>query len=90
MMHDADFDIPIEVRFFNLLPKALDKKLFIRYEMHIDSKGFKVLMIKIYPIDREPKCLYVEIGLPNMDLYFKINHFIEEYSHEEPKKEKVC
>lgn len=84
MRHDPDFDIDIESRYWALMSNALDKKLYLRLEKHINVMGEIALAVKVFPIDRKTECLFSEHDLAHRtELFFKVEKFVKEYKHDD-------
>ena len=81
-----EFSTPIERRYWLLMENALKKKLRVCLRMAIDSRNITVLHIQIFPIDRNPTCLFSEYDLNHsVSLYFKAERFVKEYGTTPPQ-----
>jgi len=70
----------IELRWWNLMRQVTKKKLYLRLEKHIDSGGFIVLLVKVFPMDGSQKCLLSAFDLDHRtELFFKVEKFVKEY-----------
>jgi len=80
MRYDPDFDTDIQDRYWSLMSTALEKKLCLRLEKHINARGFTVLLVKVFPIDRKPDCLFSAFDLDHeVQLFFKVQDFVKKY-----------
>jgi len=75
-------------KYLTLMSDALQKKLFVRMEKHLDSNNMEVLSIKIFPIDREPPCLFSKHAhSDSSELYYAVLHFIKDYNLTKEEKD---
>jgi len=74
-----EFNTPIETSYWHLMEAALEKKLFLRLEKHIDSHNWKVISVKIFHTNNPGKCIFSEYDLcHSTELYFKAKKIIDE------------
>ena len=82
MRYDPDYDVKIEARWWHLMSYALtNKKLCVKLEKHLDGIS-EVLLVRIFPNDRKPVCLFSEFDLHHEpSLYHKTKKFVDDYKN---------
>jgi len=76
-------DITIQDRWWSLMSYALkEKSLCVRLEKHLDSGGREVLLVEVYPTDKNPegKRYRAYNSSYEVRLYFEIKKYVDEYN----------
>ena len=81
MMYDADFDVPIESKFWGLANIAIEQGICMSIEFHKDARNFTVVQIKMYIIDKLPiENIFNSFAFEHdaSPLYYKAKKFLKE------------